>query len=115
MKKSKSTISDFFQGINLGHASVCLKALAHPTRLRLVGILLKERISVGDLAVKLRLAQPRVSGHVRILESRGMLVSEREGSHTYYRVANPALVEICSCIRTHFALCPLPTPPRKKK
>lgn len=101
---------DPFSGIDLVRVSDCLRALAHADRLRLIAILLQEELPVGTLALRIGLQQPAVSGHLRILQSRGMLTYRRDGQRILYRVATPALAEICRCIRTHFGSCPLPAP-----
>ncbi len=109
-KRDKPTASDPFNGIDLVMVSNCLRALAHADRLRLIAILLQEELSVGELAERLGLVQPTVSGHLRILQSRGMLACRRDGHRIHYRVATPALADICSCIRSHFSSCPIGTP-----
>jgi DNA-binding transcriptional ArsR family regulator len=96
---------DPFAGIDLEAVSQRLRALAHADRLRLVAILLQEELSVSELAERIQVAQPVVSGHLRILQARGMLTARRDGHRMHYRVATPALADICACIRTHFGTC----------
>jgi DNA-binding transcriptional ArsR family regulator len=111
MRKSRPCASgDPFAGIDLTRVSDCLRALAHADRLRMIAILLHEELSVGELAERVELAQPTVSGHLRILQSRGMLTCRRDGHRMHYRVASPALADICTCIRTNFASCPIGGP-----
>ncbi len=104
-KRGQTAASDPFASIDLDRVSECLRALAHADRLRLIGILLSEELSVGELAERVGLAQPTVSGHLRTLQSRGMLACRRDGHRMYYRVATPALNDICTCIRNHFGSC----------
>ena len=56
------------------------RALADPTRLRIVALLRRMELSVGELAQVLGQSQPRVSRHVRILAEAGLAVRRREGS-----------------------------------
>jgi DNA-binding transcriptional ArsR family regulator len=109
-KRGATAPADPFTGIDLVRVSDCLRALAHADRLRLIGILLSEELSVSELADRIGLAQPTVSGHLRILQSRGMLACRRDGHRMYYRVATPALSDICTCIRSHFGPCLIGTP-----
>ena len=102
--------TDPFAGIDLVQVSDCLRALAHADRLRLIGNLLSKELSVGELAERVGLAQPTVSGHLRILQSRGMLACRRDGHRMYYRLATPALSDICTCIRSHFGPCLIGAP-----
>ena len=64
-----------------------LKALGDPTRLRVLGLLELEELSVGDLARCLGMAQSRVSNHLRVLREAGLLIERHEGTSTYLRSA----------------------------
>ena len=63
------------------------KALADETRLRLVRILARHELSVGEIVTVLAMGQSRVSRHLGILVGCGLLVSRREGAWTFYRAA----------------------------
>ncbi|MDA3960106.1 MAG: metalloregulator ArsR/SmtB family transcription factor [Planctomycetota bacterium] len=88
---------------SLAHAAECLKTVAHPARLRIIELMLSDRYSVGELAEACDLAPNVASEHLRLMERCGMLVSERESRHVYYRVAGPHLGSLINCIRQHFA------------
>jgi ubiquinone/menaquinone biosynthesis C-methylase UbiE len=59
------------------------RALADPTRLRIVALLRTIELSVGELAQVLGQSQPRVSRHVRILIDSGLVARRREGSWVF--------------------------------
>ena len=59
------------------------RALADPTRLRIVALLRRMELSVGELAQVLGQSQPRVSRHVKILVDAGVAVRRREGSWVF--------------------------------
>ncbi len=61
------------------------KALSDETRLRLVRILLKHRLSVNELVTILEMGQSRISRHLRILTDAGLLTSERDGLCVFYQ------------------------------
>ena len=62
-------------------------ALANITRLRIVEQLLAVgEESVNELALALRMSQPRVSWHLRMLELGGVVTTRREGRLTYCSV-----------------------------
>jgi len=63
------------------------KALADETRLRLVRILARHELSVGEIVTVLDMGQSRVSRHLGILVGCGLLASRREGAWTFYRAA----------------------------
>ncbi|MGV3772310.1 MAG: ArsR/SmtB family transcription factor [Verrucomicrobiales bacterium] len=64
-----------------------LRALADPTRLRLVALLEKEELSVNELQEITRLGQSRISTHLGLLQDARLLDSRREGKRTFYRLA----------------------------
>ena len=71
-----------------------LKALADPARLRLVSLLLaseEQEACTCDLTEPLGLSQPTVSHHLKKLAEAGLVVGERRGVWTYYRVVPDAL------------------------
>src|SRR3546814_13961461 len=63
------------------------RALADPTRLRIVALLRAMELAIGELAVVLDQSQPRVSRHVRILVDAGVVDRRREGSRVFLRIA----------------------------
>lgn len=62
------------------------RALADPTRLRVVALLREMELAIGELAVVLDQSQPRVSRHVRILVEAGIVERRREGSWVFLRL-----------------------------
>jgi ubiquinone/menaquinone biosynthesis C-methylase UbiE len=64
-----------------------LRLLADPTRLRILGLLEREELSVGELSRALGLAQSRVSNHLRQLREAGTLGERHAGTSTYLRLA----------------------------
>jgi SAM-dependent methyltransferase/DNA-binding transcriptional ArsR family regulator len=62
-----------------------LKAVADPTRLRLLALCAAAELTVSELVAILGQSQPRVSRHLRILCEAGLLARAREGSWAFYR------------------------------
>jgi ArsR family transcriptional regulator len=63
-----------------------LKALADPTRLRLVALCSRGECTVSELTGVLGLSQPRVSQHLKQLCDADLLQRFRDGQFVYYRV-----------------------------
>jgi ArsR family transcriptional regulator len=59
------------------------RALADPTRLRMLQLLRSMELSVGELAQVLGQSQPRVSRHVKILADAGLAERRKEGSWVF--------------------------------
>jgi len=71
------------------------RALADPTRLRIVELLRHMELSVGELAQVMGQSQPRVSRHVKILADADLCDRRREGSWAFLRLgpaAGPSLL-----------------------
>lgn len=63
-----------------------LKLLADTTRLRILALLEREELSVGELSRALGMAQSRVSNHLRILREAELLAERHAGVSTYLRL-----------------------------
>ncbi len=63
------------------------KALAEPSRLKIVGELLHEPRHVGELVRRTGLGQSLVSHHLKILRAAGIVASDRRGPFVYYSLA----------------------------
>jgi len=73
-----------------------LKALADPGRLRLLSLLMaapEGEACTCDLTEPLGLAQPTVTHHLKKLAEAGLVVGERRGQWTYYRVQPEAMAD----------------------
>jgi ArsR family transcriptional regulator len=64
-----------------------LRAVAEPTRLRLVLLCAEAELTVSDLVGILGQSQPRVSRHLKLLCEAGLLDRFREGAFAFYRLA----------------------------
>ena len=67
--------------------TAALKLLADPTRLRMLALLEREELSVGELSKALGAPQSRVSNHLRLLREAGWLSERHAGSSTFLRLA----------------------------
>jgi ArsR family transcriptional regulator len=63
-----------------------LRAVAEPTRLRLVALLAESELTVSDLVSILGQSQPRLSRHLKLLCDAGVLERSPEGVHVYFRL-----------------------------
>ena len=64
-----------------------LKAVAEPTRLRLLALLSGGELTVTEICEVIGQSQPRVSRHLKVLCEAGLLDRFREQHWVYYRVA----------------------------
>ncbi len=71
-------------------ASALYRILGDEARLRLLRVLARDHFNVKELTGILGLAQSGVSRHLGLLKDAGLVVEERTGAFTYYRLAPAA-------------------------
>jgi hypothetical protein len=86
----------------LTRAAECLKVLAHPHRLRMVQMLLRDRYSVGQLAEACEIPSHMASEHLRLMQRCGFLGLRKEGRNAYYHVVETHLANIMDCVEARF-------------
>ncbi|MGH9713608.1 MAG: ArsR/SmtB family transcription factor [Candidatus Acidiferrales bacterium] len=71
------------------------KALADPTRIRILNLLAANRdpVCVCDIVKHFPIGQPTISHHLKILRATRFVLSERHGTFMYYRVNRICLGE----------------------
>lgn len=68
-----------------------LKAVAEPSRLRILALLALGDLTVSDLTTILGQSQPRVSRHLKLLFDAGLISRYQEGAWAYFRLADAAV------------------------
>jgi len=70
-----------------------LKALADPTRLRLLSLLSKyeDEVCVKEIVENFTLEQPTISHHLRILQDAGLVEGLKRGLFVYYYVCQDTI------------------------
>ena len=93
----------------LGDLLAALRAVAEPTRLRLLVLCSRGELTVSELAQILGQSQPRVSRHLKLLCEAGLLDRFREGSWVFYRLSTAGKA---SALASHLvAACDTQEPP----
>lgn len=79
------------------------KALADPTRQKIMRICCCEWLSVNDIVSKTSVAQPTVSHHLAILREAGLVHVREEGRQTFYTLNQDKVVSCCGQLMAVFA------------
>jgi len=83
----------------LQDAAEMLKAIAHPVRINILGLLEdKEQLSVSQLHEILNIEQSATSHHLSILKNKGILRATRIGKNTFYSIRQDSLLPLINCI-----------------
>lgn len=80
------------------HAEFC-KAIANPKRLKIISLIGKKNITVGELAKAMDLSVSNISQHLKILKNYEIVKSEKEGHQVYYSLSDTRLIKTCDQIR----------------
>ena len=78
---------------------VLFRALADPTRLRLLNLIGNREICVCYFVEILGMSQPKVSRHLAYLRRAGVVASRREGKWMHYRLAAPKDEAVAGVLR----------------
>ena len=62
------------------------KAMADPTRRRILELLREREMTAGELAAQFELAKPTLSGHFAVLREAELVTSEKTGTSITYRL-----------------------------
>ncbi|HYZ82850.1 MAG TPA: metalloregulator ArsR/SmtB family transcription factor [Bryobacteraceae bacterium] len=76
------------------------QAIADPRRRELLELLASNERPVGDIVAALRLRQPSVSKHLKVLRSAGLVHVRREGRQMFYRTDAGAIKAVHDWTRT---------------
>ena len=68
--------------------------VAEPSRRAILGLLLASERSVGEIESELRMSQPSVSKHLRVLRDAGFVESRVEAQRRLYRLRPEPLMEL---------------------
>ncbi|MGA8707971.1 MAG: metalloregulator ArsR/SmtB family transcription factor [Steroidobacteraceae bacterium] len=70
--------------------------IAEPSRRAILSLLATSERSVGDIEQQLRLSQPSVSKHLRVLREAGFVESRVDAQRRLYRIRPEPLMEVDS-------------------
>ncbi|QGQ99341.1 ArsR family transcriptional regulator [Paenibacillus psychroresistens] len=71
-----------------------LRALAEPTRLRIVELLRNGPITVGEIASKLQIRQPQASKHLKVLNEAQIVDVDSVANRRFYKLRSQSLQEM---------------------
>lgn len=96
-----SLVGGVLSGDQAESLAASLKAIADPTRLRLISLVAAHdggEACVCDLTEPVGLSQPTVSHHLRLLVDAGVMTREQRGKWAYYRLQPAALTALAAMI-----------------
>lgn len=91
-----------FDEDNIEKVARCMKALAHPLRLKVLVTLSDQEMSVQDLVERVGTTQSNVSQHLTIMRDKNILSSRREANQVFYRVGDCKVLELVALTKSIF-------------
>ena len=85
-------------------AAHMLHLLANPHRLQVLCLLVDGELSVGAIQQQVALSQSALSQHLARLREQGLVETRREGTSIFYRIADPAVLQIMQVLAAIY--CP---------
>lgn len=83
-------------------ASLAMKAIAHPLRLKILCVLGSKEVSVQDIVADVGTTQSNISQHLAILRDKGVLSTRKDANRVYYRIGNPRTLKLVEMMREVF-------------
>ena len=71
-----------------------LRALADPSRQRILAVVRDEPVAVGDIAVQVGMSQQAVSHHLRVLREAGLVTEQRDRTRHLFVVRTDGLAAV---------------------
>jgi ArsR family transcriptional regulator, arsenate/arsenite/antimonite-responsive transcriptional repressor len=78
------------------------KALADPTRRRILELLKDSELSAGQIADQVSVSKPTLSGHFAVLKAAGLIDVTRQGTTLIYRLNTSVLEEAIFALMNAF-------------
>lgn len=75
-----------------------IKAMAHPSRLYIIDMLVKGGMSVGELTEMIGADTSTVSKHLSVLKNAGIVEDEKKGTTVFYTLKTPCILNFIGCI-----------------
>lgn len=70
------------------------KALADPTRRKILDLLKAEDLTAGEIADQFEMSKPSISNHLKILKSAGLVLDEKKGQYIVYSLNSTVLQDV---------------------
>ena len=81
-----------------------LKAIAEPTRLKILEMVTSEEMCVCEIIDKLHLSQPAISHHLKILRQAEIIKDRKEGKWTFYSLNKDSYKALLASIQLDYLI-----------
>jgi DNA-binding transcriptional ArsR family regulator len=71
-----------------------LRAIAEPRRRKILRLVSRKELTVGQIAARFEVTRPAISQHLRVLEDAGLVQVRQQGTRRFYRSRPQGLAEL---------------------
>ncbi len=82
----------------LDYVAQYFRTLSEPMRLHILSVLADKEMSVGEIAEAVDSSVANVSRHLAQMAQRGLVARSQVGNSVHYRIADPAVHELCDLV-----------------
>ncbi len=83
-------------------ASMAMKAIAHPLRLKILCVLAESELSVQQIVDNVGTSQSNISQHLAILREKEVLSTRKHANKVFYRIGDPRTLKLVGMMRDVF-------------
>ncbi len=83
-------------------ASLAMKAIAHPLRLKILCVLADNELSVQEIVDNVGTSQSNISQHLAILRDKGVLATRKDANRVFYRIGDQRTLKLVGMMRDVF-------------
>jgi DNA-binding transcriptional ArsR family regulator len=89
---SKTDLASPLDEHTAAHVAELFRAFSDTSRVRIVSVLVKQKMNVGALAQVVGISESAVSHHLRSLRQMGLVVARRDGKEVYYSIEDNHII-----------------------
>jgi DNA-binding transcriptional ArsR family regulator len=91
---AKSNPSPILDEHTAAHVAELFRSFSDTSRVRIVSVLVSQKMNVGALAQAVGISESAVSHHLRSLRQMGLVVAQRDGKEVYYSIVDNHIIAL---------------------
>ncbi|MDO9271198.1 MAG: metalloregulator ArsR/SmtB family transcription factor [Methylobacter sp.] len=93
---------NLYNDTDIAQAALCLKAMSHPLRLKILCVLGNDSICVQQIVDQVGTSQSNISQHLAILREKKILGSKKQANRVYYFIDDARMLLLIKMMRDVF-------------
>jgi DNA-binding transcriptional ArsR family regulator len=91
---AKSNPSPILDEHTAAHVAELFRSFSDTSRVRIVSVLVSQKMNVGALAQAVGISESAVSHHLRSLRQMGLVIAQRDGKEVYYSIEDNHIIAL---------------------